>query len=477
VIIQVDSNNEVIAYTATGYRNEFNFTLHWNNPDSIVITISHVGYKTKKIKTLITPGSSYHLDITLISDPKVLEEVNITSSPIYRHDDTTSYNVASFIEATDKKLIDVINNLPGFTIDENGIYFKGKKVKKITLDNQELFSDKINLLTKNLPVDGLKTIQALQNQNMNEKLKGLTGDDEIFVNLVTKKNTVSFGDIEAGAGTLGRYKVNPVLFQLRNKIKAGLIADWNNSGKTLSPGDEHQLTGDAYTNAISGSMQETALFISNFNQSRYIKNHLNDVRFSLNWNVSKSLKSNTEISFINDNRVQSSAENSQILSDDRMIQKSAINHVNILPSYLQVGDRIIWDINKNSALQVKIILTSDKGNYKEDNEITQNGSMYSSLSVIKNKWNTFFINTDFTNRLTEKKALNIKIDLGIFSLPQMAYSYSPNWPPLFDLPDSSYQYLYQPYLNRVFSVETIAKYIIIKKNAFLPIILPENMNS
>lgn len=462
VIIQAESNSRLMAYTTTGEGNEFNLLLHWNHPDSVLITISHVGYKTERIKTFIIPGGSYHWNIMLISDPKKLEDVTVTAPPISKHGDTTSYNVAFFTEPTDIKLIDVINNMPGFKVDDNGIYFKGKKIKKITLDNEDLFADKINLLTKNLPVDRIKTIQALENQNMNQKLKGLTGDDEVFINLVTKKNTISFGDIEAGAGTLGRYKVNPVLFQLRNKIKAGLIADWDNSGKTMSPGDDYQLKGDEYENVIAGSIKGTGIFIPNFNQSRYVKNHLGDARFSLNWRVSRSLKSNTEISFIKDNRLQSSNENSQILSADSLIQRSAINRVNIRPVYLQVADQISWDISKNAALQTKFIFAADYSQYEENKEITQNNFPYSSAGVIKNNWNTFFAHADFTNRLSVRKALEIQTHLGLFYLPQILNSLSPNWPTLFNLPDSSYQQFYQPYSNKIFSLKTTVNYIVRK---------------
>lgn len=459
VVIQAINNPKLIAFTTTGERNEFHFALHWNISDSILITISHTGYETEKIKALFIPGNTYYWDVTLRIIPKTLEEVTV-APPIWKHGDTTSYSVSFFKEPTDLKLIDVINNMPGFKVDDDGIYFKGKKVKKITLNNGELFSDKINLLATNLPAEGLQTVQALEHQNMNQKLKGLTGDNEVFVNLVTKKNTIFFGDMEAGAGTLGRYKVNPVVFRLHNNVKAGLIADWDNSGKTMSPGDNSQLKGDTYARVTAGSIHGEGIYIPNFNQSRYVKNHLGDARLSVNWNLSKRLKNNTEFSFIKDNRIQTSHEIAQILSGDSIIQRIANNRVNIRPNYIQGTNNVLWDINNNSTLKANFMFSADNNLYKANSDIRQTDLPYSSSSTIKNNWNTFFAHVDFTNRISVRKALEIQTDAGLFDLPQIINSHSPNWPTLFMLPDSSYQQLYQPYSNRLLYAKTTINYIL-----------------
>lgn len=461
VIIKSQYNPKQMAFTTTGEGNEFRFLLHWSYQDSVSITISHVGYKSKIINAKVISGATYYWDISLVANPKMLEDVSVLS-PITRHGDTTTYNVEYFKEPTDIKLLDVINNMPGFRVDDNGIYFKEKKIRKITIDNEELFSDKINLLTKNLPADGLQKIQALENQNMNQKLKGLTGDDEVFVNLVTKKNSIFFGDMEAGAGTLDRYKINPVIFQLRNKIKAGIMADWDNSGKTMTPGDSRQLMGDEYDKLVEGTMRKAGIFIPNFNQSRYVNNHLGDVRLSLNWNMSSALKNNTEISFITDNRLQTSIENSQILSGDSLVQRSAINRVRMRPHYLQATNKVQWEINKRSALEAKIIFTSDRNKYQDNNEVNQEGLSYFSKSKINNNWNTFSIHMDYTSRISVRKAVEIRSDMGFFDLPQTVVSISPNWQTLFRLPDSSYQQFYDPYFNRVFSSKTYINYLVRK---------------
>jgi hypothetical protein len=458
----------LIAYANTGELNSFTITMKWEKPDTILVAASFTGYKTKTLAVAVNEPGIYKLDFKLEVNITELEEVVVKAlPPVWKRGDTTFYNPDAFKEPGQRKLGEILAQLPGIRITETGeLFYNNKKVPKITIDGEELFADKIQLLLKNFPLHVISSIQALENQNANKKLKGLRGDDEVIINITVKKDklNVLFGDAEVGAGTKDRYLVNPVLFKLLPGIKAGLISDINNYGQSLGYQENTQLKGSSFMEAAYGNVNTYGINIPNFSNSRYIQNNLFDNRLQLNIPLKKNLKSNTELSFVKDKQRQTSTSLSSIFSDTSFFESKSKRQIKNMPLYFQASQKLDWDINKKANLYATILLAKDQTKYQDENEIFQNNTLFNTFSQIENKWSSLTVKLDYTKRVTATKAIQSLTEYGYFYFPQFITGLSDSWKTLFNLPDSGYKSLQQPYLNKAsFFKSTTTYFLKIKK--------------
>ena len=137
-------------------------------------------------------NKTYTQDFILEKDMSfTLKEVEIVAKkkPYQQLKDTVNFNVASYTEGSDRKIQDVIKKLPGMEVnDETGeIKYKGKSVETVQLDGDDLFSGNYTIGTKNINVDMIEQVQAIENFSSNKLLKGLEAGGKVALNLKLKK--------------------------------------------------------------------------------------------------------------------------------------------------------------------------------------------------------------------------------------------------------------------------------------------------
>lgn len=120
-----------------------------------------------------------------------LEEVIIRGKkrPFEIKKDTISYSVSEYIDGSERKVEEVISKLPGVDVNEQTgeIRYKGKTVETVTLDGDNLFGFNYTLGTKNINVDMVEQIEAIDNYTENPLLKGIEQGGKVSLNLKLKK--------------------------------------------------------------------------------------------------------------------------------------------------------------------------------------------------------------------------------------------------------------------------------------------------
>ncbi len=471
ITVRNATSNKTICYLNTGDQNIFSIKLKWNKQDTLFIEASYSGFEKKIITLIVNKADVYNLNFNLEIAVKKDDEVTIIANkPTWKNGDTTFFKVDLYKEPVQRKLGEVIAKLPGFRIDANGnLLFKNKIIQSITIDGEELFADKINLLLKNIPLHVINTIQALENQNSNTKLKGLFGDDEVTVNIGLKKDKLNalFGDAEAGIGTKKRYLANPVIFKLLKAFKIALISDNNNYGKSLDYIENYQLKGRLYTETESGNINNYGIFIPNFNTSRYYNNQFFDNRLQINFPLGKKIKSKTEFTYIKDKQQQLSNAVSSIYSDTAFFDRTTFQKIVNAPQFFQLSQKIEWDINKKNSLVFSLVLNKDKKSFEEDNIITQNNKILNNITTVENNWTSFVLKLNYNKRINDKKAFIFESSMGSFNFPQFIIGQSASWKDAFALPDTAYKLLNQNYINKATFIKAKAtSYIKIKKRVY-----------
>ena len=218
------------------------------------IQVSYIGMKSAA-ERLQTLTSDLIKDFVLEED-NLLDEVELTyEMPVTVSGDTLTYNADSFNKGTERKLEDVLENLPGVEINDDGqVEVEGKVVTKVMVEGKDFFDGDSKLATKNIPSNAVDKVQVLKNYAEVGQLSGVTNNqDNIALNIKLKegKKNFWFGNILGGGGepevhpkTDNLYLIQPKLFYYSPEYSLNFIGDLNNTGEVaFSRRDYFNFTG------------------------------------------------------------------------------------------------------------------------------------------------------------------------------------------------------------------------------------------
>lgn len=173
-------------------------------------------------------------NIVLQPAPIALQEVEIRpSTPIFHKKDTVVFNVASFLKGNERVIEDVLKNLPGIEVDQQGsIRANGKEVEKVLLENDDLLNKGYALLTRGLTVKAVKQVELIHEYHENKLTAGLAKSNAIALNLKLDDEAKHrwLGTLSASYGTDNIYDGQASLLSVSKKDKHYMIANINNTG-------------------------------------------------------------------------------------------------------------------------------------------------------------------------------------------------------------------------------------------------------
>ncbi|WP_100615053.1 outer membrane beta-barrel protein [Confluentibacter citreus] len=232
VYLERVKDSSMMTYTITD-RNGL-FSLENKTGDSeFNFFISFVGYETyfKKI-TLDSPEINLGT-INLKIDTNALDEVIVRSTaPVVIKRDTLEFNTDSFKIKKDANVEDLLKELPGVEVAEDGtIKVNGKTVNRVLVNGKPFFGNDPTITTRNLTKDIIDKIQVTDTKTDAQAFSGEEGDRENqTINLVIKKdkNQGVFGRVAAGAGTDDRYEYAGMFNYFNDDQRLSILAGENN---------------------------------------------------------------------------------------------------------------------------------------------------------------------------------------------------------------------------------------------------------
>lgn len=205
--------------------------------DSLLLHVSFVGYKT--IYRTIPISSKVSVanlgDIHLFPEGFMLgEAVIVGQAPMaITEGDTTVFNASAYRTPEGSMLEELVKQLPGAEIDEDGkILINGKEVKKFLVDGKEFFFDDPQAALKNLPVEMIEKLKAYEKKSDLARLTGIDdGEEEMILDLSVKKNMKQGWreNFMAGMGSKDRYEVANTLNRFRDNSQLTVIGNLNNT--------------------------------------------------------------------------------------------------------------------------------------------------------------------------------------------------------------------------------------------------------
>ena len=241
-IILIDSDSNTLETFAMS-DNQGDYKLSLKKNSKYNLQVSYIGMATFS-QTLNTKENDIIKNFSLRQDNQ-LDAVELTyEMPVVVSGDTLVYDADSFKTGTERKLEDVLKNLPGVEINDDGeIEVEGKAVSKVMVEGKDFFDGDSKIASKNIPSNAVDKVQILKNYAEVGQLSSVQNNqDNIAINIKLKKGKDKFwfGDILAGAGESPSHTQNqnldlhifqPKLFFYSPTYSINVIGDLNNIGE------------------------------------------------------------------------------------------------------------------------------------------------------------------------------------------------------------------------------------------------------
>ena len=424
ILIKNSENKNLISeFFKTDDNGDFTAVLE-ENYTKIYFEITAMGYE-KIADSIISPSKNRTYNLNYILNEKIteLQEVIVSQEKFEIEGDTVSFNPRSYKDGTERKVEDLIKKLPGMEVEENGsIKYRGKKVTSVQLEGDDLFGYNYAMGTRNISVDMVEQVQAIDNYSANPLLKGIENSEEVAINLKLKKGKLDI----SGNGNLGsgfdnnidpRNDLNFNLLGISKKYKSFSSISYNNVGLNNSAEDYFSMSAslediqneDFYAKKVIPDN----IFMSNFDtQIANINNQL-AVSNNLIYRFSQKLSLKANISFLNDKITF--LENNNTFFNTENINYNDQSETIKKPINKQLGFKLTYNTSKVSLLEIETAIQSEKIN--TSNSIVQNNNTFFNTSL---KTENIFWNNkiQYTYKISNNKALQYISNFSINAIPQ-----------------------------------------------------------
>ena len=245
-IVAIEKETQILD--GFGISNEMGFyRLTIKKATDYEIKISFIGLK--EIAFIFNEKNNIEKNFVLEDQPESLDEVELVyEMPVTIKGDTIIYNADSFNTGSERKLEDVLKNMPGIEVNDEGrIEVEGKEVTKITVEGKDFFDGDSKLATQNLPSNVVGKVEVLRNFSEVNQLRSVTNnEDNVAINISLKsgKDKFWFGELGGGVGNNDRFVATPKIFYYSKDLSVNLLGNSNNIGEPpLSRRDFYRFGG------------------------------------------------------------------------------------------------------------------------------------------------------------------------------------------------------------------------------------------
>lgn len=231
-----EGSKEIVSFSFSKKDGSFTIAQKLLKNSSYWLVCSHINFETAEKEIRISSDTSKNLiDFFLIPSNQRLKEIIVESKePVRIKKDTIEFKADSFRTTQTRKVEDLLRNIDGFKIENDGrITYRGKEIRALLLDGDDLTQDHYQLLTRNLNADMIDKLQVIDNYNKNRIMGSLLESNEAAINLKLKKGVQGKlnGSVSAAGSVEGRYEGDATLVWLKSRFKMVYLANVNNIAK------------------------------------------------------------------------------------------------------------------------------------------------------------------------------------------------------------------------------------------------------
>lgn len=219
----------------------------------LTVDVYRTGFQTKVYTVQKKDTDRYLIKIeTSPADVQVLDDIFIQGKrkPFEVKKDTVTFRVEGYADGTERKIEEIIEKLPGVEINSSTgeINYNGKSIEAVTLDGDDLFGSNYTIGTRNINVDAIKSIDAIENYSANRLMKGFETDNKVALNLNLKNNKFDYsGSLTNDTGISDRGNLredaHAAVLGITKKVKSFAVGSFNNISKNYAPSSRFTNSG------------------------------------------------------------------------------------------------------------------------------------------------------------------------------------------------------------------------------------------
>ncbi len=208
-----------------------------------LLKFTGVGYKTLVKKIKVTSSEDVALGKIILNGSDImLKEATVVgqAAKVVVQEDTFVYNAAAYRTPEGSVVEELVKKLPGAQVDDEGnIKINGKDVKKILVDGKEFMTGDTKTAMKNLPTSIIEKVKAYDEKSDLAKITGIDdGEEQTVLDFGIKEgmNKGFLGNVDLAIGTHSRYAERLMAGLFKDKTKAILVGNANNTNDRGFPG-------------------------------------------------------------------------------------------------------------------------------------------------------------------------------------------------------------------------------------------------
>ena len=422
-------NGSTIDFFQSENNGTFDFTLTPNpTQKTIYLLFRAMGYTTFQDSLVVDGLPLKNLQVTLQTESIELEEVVVAvERKVVVKNDTTVYNAKSFLKGNERKVEDLLRNIPGIVVEENGkIQYYGKIVESVQLNGDDLFGSKYSIGTRNIPVDLVEKVEAITNFNKNPVLQGLVNSETVSLNLQFKKmNLKLLADGNVGIGTQVfdqlRRDVGLNLLSLFDNFKAFSTLTTNNIGTTYGGSDYFYTPGageNLEENPLERIGQAEQLIQNDFStENVHVRSERINDEYTASQNalfkLSEKLTLKSGISYLRDNWMKEFYTRQDFLTEDIFFDDATLSNKSFRD--LSANFKATYLRNKKTLWVGELDLLNENRVNDLQSTLNQTSQLTNQLRTSNQLWKG---QLELTKRLNEKNGLVFKGISTVNTLPQ-----------------------------------------------------------
>ena len=282
ILLAADSTGRQAGYTTSATDGTFRLRPR-QGMRAAWIDVSMMGYRAQRFDAARLPQ-----EIRLEASAVAIREVEIRVPRLSLRGDTVSYNVASFTEAQDRTIADVLRKMPGIEVEKTGeIRYNGEAINKFYIEGMDMLDGRYSLATNNIAPQDVASVEVMENHQPIKALRDVLYSDRAALNLRLKKQARSHwtGTLRGAGGwspdeALGSGSAFAMRIAAQSQSMLNLKGD--NTGEDPTA-DLHQLTVEEMLNGADNRYEAPAWFLTGLSEAP-----LDDRRTRLNRSVMTS---------------------------------------------------------------------------------------------------------------------------------------------------------------------------------------------
>ena len=276
-----------------------NYSLEYSGTEK-ALRVVVTGFNLKPQSREIEVGAQ-RIDFEVEYSDLEIKEVVVRAASVERNSDTITYNVATFINASDRSIGDVLRKMPGLTVGEAGeIKYNGKAISKLYIEGLDMLNGRYGIATNNIQAKDIARVEVLENHEPIKALKGITIRDQAALNLRLKESAKGTwnGTAELGGGYkpwMWSGELSAMYFSKRFQTIS--IYKTNNMGNDVSREFISHYGAFGGIATMLGVHKPTP---PNITQSRYLDNNIHAVSVNAITKLNEDMELSLNTNYIHD---------------------------------------------------------------------------------------------------------------------------------------------------------------------------------